>query len=570
MKLVSFFKSGLVVLFLLAFTTSSVAQPVGSTTSGLNVATKGIWPNKTCAVCWENPTPADVTERQWVRQAIADTWEKFSAFRFTDWGACRRDSRGIRILIEDSGPHVDDLGSFLDGEEDGMVLNFTFKNWSKDCQNDREACIKYVAIHEFGHALGFAHEQNRNDAPQACNEEQSQGSDGDWYVTPYDDFSVMNYCNPKWNNGGVLSPSDVVGVQKLYGANDFEDRSGQLITEPVACSMMSGRIDAFAVGADGAAYYQYSDRGIWSDWIKLGGNFTMAPGILSAAFPLHTVSWGKNHLDVYGRGADGAVYQKWWNEAAGKWEGWHNLGGYLNGPPAAICWAPGRVDIFGIGGDGALWHNWWDAGLNQQKWGGWESLGGKLKLGMVNVVSQAPGKLDIFGIGEDNAIWHISWNNGWSSWRSLGGSFIQPPSAVTQADGIINVFGIGADKGLYHKSFSNNQWSNGWESLGGKCASRPSAVSLGLEHCTVLIKGLDGGLYENRWNYKANRFDGFKRIGGVLTDAPFAVTEGINIHVLMRAPKNEMLHTAWRDPHPNPTLEKFKASVPIFKVKRVN
>lgn len=560
--------AGLCLLFSLAI----AAQPVGTTTSGLNAAKKGIWPNKTCAVCWENATPGNATERQWVRQAIVDTWEKFSAFRFTGWGDCRSNSRGIRILIEDSGPHVKDLGSYLDGDEDGMVLNFTFKNWSTDCQNDREACIKKIAVHEFGHALGFAHEQNRKDAPQACNEEESQGTDGDWYLTAYDEFSVMNYCNAKWNNDGMLSPSDVAGVQKLYGANDFEDIGGQLICEPVACSMQSGRLDAFAVGADGAAYHQYYAGGNWSNWMSLGGNFTLgtAPSLMTAAFPLSTVSWGKNHLDVYGRGQDGAIYQKWWNEAAGKWEGWHSLGGYIQGSPVAICWAPGRVDLFGIGGDGALWHNWWDANQNQQKWGGWESLGGKLKVGTVNVVSQAPGKLDIFALGEDRAMWHLAWNNGWSGWRSLGGTFIQPPSAVSQGDGILNVFGIGGDKGLYHKSFSNNQWSNGWQALGGQCSSRPSAVSLGLEHCTVLVKGGDGGLYENRWNYKAARFDGFKRLGGVLTDAPFALSESVNIHVFMRAPKNEALHIGWRDPHPNPTLERFKANFPVEKIKRVN
>ena len=71
------------------------------------------------------------------------------------------------------------------------------------------------------------------------------------------------------------------------------------------------------------------------------------------------------------------------------------------------------------------------------------------------------------------------------------------------------------------------------------------------------MKGTDGGLYENRWNHESSRFDGFKRLGGVLTDAPFAFAEGVNIHVVMRAPKNELLHYGWRDPHPYPTLAKF-------------
>ncbi|MCC6726791.1 MAG: hypothetical protein IT258_19975 [Saprospiraceae bacterium] len=564
MKASTCIKTGLAALCLLISTNIVLSQPTGSTSSGLNVAKKGIWPAKTCSVCWENPTPANETERQWVRQAIADTWEKFSAFRFTGWGACRRGQKGIRITIDRlAHPHVQDLGAYLDGEENGMVLNFDWKS----CNRDRKECITWVAVHEFGHALGFAHEQNRGDAPQACNEEESQGSDGDWYLTPYDDFSVMNYCNPKWNNGGVLSPGDVAGVQKLYGANDFEDRGGTIISEPVACSMMSGRLDAFAVGLDGAAYHQYFENGVWSEWMSLGGDFKFSPLPIMAATSLSTVSWGKNHLDVYGRGTDGAVYQKWWNESKGKWEGWNNLGGNIVGAPVAVSWGPGRIDLFGIGTDGGLFHNYWDVNLNNQKWGGWEPLGGKFKHGTVAVVSQAPGKLDIVGIGMDDAMYHLAWNNGWTEWKPLGGKFVHLPTMATQGDGILNVFCVGADKQLYQKAFYNNKWQDRWEPLGGQCENRPSVVSLGLEHCTVLVRGTDGGLYENRWNHFQKKFDGFKRLGGVFVHSPFAVGEGVNIHVLMRAPKDEMLHLGWRDPHPNPTLVKFRESMDVGSVR---
>ncbi len=562
MKKVSCFKTGLTILCLLFFTHFSFSQDVGSTSSALSASKKGIWPKKTCAVCWENPSPSNDWERQWTRQAVADTWEKFSAFRFTGWGTCRAGDKGIRILIADDWPHVTDLGSYLDGDKDGMVLNFS---WDR-CKSEQKFCVQAVAVHEFGHALGFAHEQNRADAPELCREEKSQGGTGDWAITPYDQFSVMNYCNPKWNNYGVLSPGDVAGVQKLYGANDFEDLAGEFIGEPVACSMQNGRVDVFAVGTDGAAYHKYYGDGAWSGYQNLGGNFTIAPG-MNAALPLTTVSWGKNHLDVYGRGPDGAVYQKWWNEATGLWEGWYSLGGSIVGSPVAVSWSPGRVDLFGIGTDGGVWHNAWDANLNGQKWSGWETLGGKFKLGMVAAVSSAPGKLDIVAVGSDNGIWHKAWNKGWSDWKPLGGSFTQPPAMVAQGDGILNIFGLGTDKSLYTKSFYNGKWSNGWESLGGNCVGRPSAVSLGLGHCTVLVKGTDGGLYENRWINDANRFDGFKRLGGVLSDSPYAFTEGVNIHVVMRAPKNEMLHFGWRDPHPNPSLEKLREQLNVEKVK---
>lgn len=83
----------------------------------------------------------------------------------------------------------------------------------------------------------------------------------------------------------------------------------------------------------------------------------------------------------------------------------------------------------------------------------------------------------------------------------------------------------------------------------------------------MLVRGTDGGLYESRWNHFLKKFDGFKRLGGVFVHSPFAVGEGVNIHVLIRAPKDEMLHIGWRDPHPNPTLVQFRENMDVGTVK---
>jgi hypothetical protein len=79
----------------------------------------------------------------------------------------------------------------------------------------RESCIRSIAVHEFGHAIGFAHEQNRNDTPGEC-AEKPQGPNGDVMLTPWDLHSVMNYCNPVYNNNGVLSDDDIISVNKIY------------------------------------------------------------------------------------------------------------------------------------------------------------------------------------------------------------------------------------------------------------------------------------------------------------------------------------------------------------------
>jgi hypothetical protein len=168
-------------------------------------------------VCWENPTVTNEEARIWVEDQVKNTWQRHTKLEFRGWQKCAAENNGIRVLFRDEGPHVKAFGRYINGVKEGLVLNDTFRLWSTQCQDEREFCIRSIAAHEFGHALGFAHEQNRPDTPGECSGQFAQGQTTEAILTPYDPSSVMNYCNSKYNNNGTLSALDIKGAQKVYG-----------------------------------------------------------------------------------------------------------------------------------------------------------------------------------------------------------------------------------------------------------------------------------------------------------------------------------------------------------------
>lgn len=158
------------------------------------------------------------TERALVQNTLAETWSQYTPIEFTGWGACTVGAPGIHVRIQDDWPLTRALGRDLNALTNGMFLNFTFANWSPACaatESIRLTCIRNYAIHEFGHALGFAHEHNRPDTPTSCTEPK-QGSYGDTMFGTWDLLSVMNYCNPESRQ--ELSFTDILGAQSVYGA----------------------------------------------------------------------------------------------------------------------------------------------------------------------------------------------------------------------------------------------------------------------------------------------------------------------------------------------------------------
>jgi hypothetical protein len=79
---------------------------------------------------------------------------------------------------------------------------------------------------------------------------------------------------------------------------------------------------------------------------NLGGTITSDPDISS---------WGPGRLDVFARGAENALWHKYWVDGPG-WQPWEYMGGSLASGPSAVAWGFNRIDVVARAADNTVNH----------------------------------------------------------------------------------------------------------------------------------------------------------------------------------------------------------------------
>lgn len=270
----------------------------------------------------------------------------------------------------------------------------------------------------------------------------------------------------------------------------------------------------------------------WSHWEDLGGNLTSSPA---------AASFARQRLDVFARGSDGHLWQRYWD---GRWHDWVDLGRILvkaglgtkghvvpgikrikrplASAPACIAKEQRRLDCFMRDPDGRLWQRWWS---RSDGWSRWTPLGGRITSAPA-AASWDSGRIDLFARDGRHRLIHKWWNGKrWSDWvkRDEVGpmKLTSAPAAVARAGTTrIDLFVRGSGDKLWHSRWDGQRWQR-WADLGGELASAPGVCSWGRDRLDVFARGRDGGLHHIWWNGK--RWSRWQRLGGELTSAPACV-----------------------------------------------
>ncbi len=230
-------------------------------------------------VCWENPNnapgstaTAKAAWRDKRRRAVETSWAHFGRITFFGWDgpnptspqSCTNGQSGLHVRIcstsdslcaglpasQSNNPANGQSGFLLNGVSNAIRLNRTHG--------------EAVAVHEFGHALGFYHEEEIPNATSpgstgSCQQQSYPNSDPKFYGG-YDRDGIMSYCSPP-TSAPWLSANDISAIQRSYGRKI----EGSLVSPRANCVSAST-----AQGHNTPGFMWDCDEALddqeWKDW----------------------------------------------------------------------------------------------------------------------------------------------------------------------------------------------------------------------------------------------------------------------------------------------------------------
>lgn len=198
------------------------SAPTAEAESDLMASPGGLWPGSPAVipVCWE-PTQPSLVVRTWIEEVVQGQWGRYGRLIFTGWGECSVGTPGIHVrdTAAWAEPEWRTLGGYTqlkNGLADGLRIDS-----STTCAGyaTAEHCIKALALHEFGHALGFYHEENR---PEYTGDRCGNSAvSGGLEYGAYDIDSVMSYKGQASPTCASLDPNGIKTWKDTLSANDI-------------------------------------------------------------------------------------------------------------------------------------------------------------------------------------------------------------------------------------------------------------------------------------------------------------------------------------------------------------